>query len=273
MPAVVRKVLVLIMFMSIVRLIFPGMSTAQTSPAANPFTRNPGEATLGVAKVIETKVKDPKDGSVITATDQGAVLSIVPYDSQVIGIVARDAAVIMANTNTPDGIPVISEGMVYMLVSSKQGNLKKGDMIATSTIPGVGVKAIDSGYILGYALEDYTSSDPNNIGKIAVDLNLHYYNAKPTIPGSLSDILKIVFFPTKQGPSPIFKYLLAAIIVLGSFILGFMTFGRAAAKGIEALGRNPAAKSIIQLGIVFNVVIVVAIVAAGLTVAFLILRL
>jgi F0F1-type ATP synthase membrane subunit c/vacuolar-type H+-ATPase subunit K len=63
------------------------------------------------------------------------------------------------------------------------------------------------------------------------------------------------------------------IVVLGSMILGFLSFGRAAAKGVEALGRNPAASRIIHLGIIFNVAIVVAIALAGLAVAFLILRL
>jgi F0F1-type ATP synthase membrane subunit c/vacuolar-type H+-ATPase subunit K len=265
-----RIIIYLFLFLaiSVVRI------SAQTpAPGTDPFSKADGAATLGVARVIEILDKDPKDGAIISAGDKGAVLSSTPYDSQVLGVVARDAAIIMTNSNTPGGVPVISNGAVYVLVSSKQGNLKKGDMVATSSMPGVGVKAVDSGYIIGNVLEDYSSTDTNAVGKIAIDLDLHYYNAKPTMPGSLSDILKIVFFPTKQGPSPFFKYIVAALIVLGSFILGFMTFGRAAAKGIEALGRNPAAKSIIQLGIIFNVVIVVAIVAAGLTVAFLILRL
>ncbi len=256
-------------------LIWPGLVAAQTPTTAvrDLFSKNDGEATLGVAKIMETKAQNPPDGSILSSSEQGAVLSITPYDSQVVGIVARDAAIILTNNTAQNGIPVISNGTVYVLVSSLLGNLKKGDMITTSTIPGVAVKAVDSGYIIGYALEDYTSSDPKQTGKIAADLNLHYFNAKPTIPGSLTDILKIALFPTKEGPSPFLKYLIAALVVIGSFILGFMTFGRAASKGVEALGRNPAAKSIIQLGIIFNVVIVVAIVAAGLTVAFLILRL
>ena len=86
-------------------------------------------------------------------------------------------------------------------------------------------------------------------------------------------MFKLILLPTKEGPGPLFKYIMAAIVVLGSMILGFLTFGRAAAKGVEALGRNPSASRIIHLGIVFNVTIVVAIALAGLVVAFLILRL
>jgi F0F1-type ATP synthase membrane subunit c/vacuolar-type H+-ATPase subunit K len=140
-------------------------------------------------------------------------------------------------------------------------------------MPGVGVKAVKDGYVLGSALEDYNSSDPKRADIIALEFNLHYFNAKPQFPGSLTDILKIALLPTKDGPTPLFKYIVAGIVVVASFVLAFMTFGRTAAKGVEALGRNPAASRIIHLGIIFNVGIVVIIVLAGLTVAFLILRL
>lgn len=232
-----------------------------------------GEASLGVARAIEFKDKDVKDGSVVSSSEEGAVLSSVPYDSLVLGVVARDAAIVISSTEVKDGIPIISSGQVYILVSSKDGVIKKGDLLTTSTIPGVAVKALKSGYVLGSAMEDYDNSDPERVEKIAAELNLHYYNSKPTFPGSLSDIFKIALLTIKEGPSPWFKYLIAALVVLASFTFGFLTFGRTAAKGVEALGRNPAARFIIHLGIIFNVSIVIVIIITGLIVAFLILRL
>jgi hypothetical protein len=232
-----------------------------------------GAASLGVARIIQTKDKNIKDGSILSGSPKGAILSDTPYDSQVLGVVARDAAILI-NAQSGDRVaPVISVGTVYLLVSTKDGAIKKGDMIATSTMPGVGVKAIKSGYVLGTALEDYNNPNPKKVDKIAVDLALQYFNSKSVLPGSLSDILKIALLPTKDSPSPIFKYIVAGGVVLSSFILGFLSFGRTAAKGIEALGRNPAAGKIIHLGIIFNVGIVVVIVFAGLAVSFLILRL
>jgi F0F1-type ATP synthase membrane subunit c/vacuolar-type H+-ATPase subunit K len=232
-----------------------------------------GEVTLGIAKIVDIKEKDVKDGAIISASEKGSILSNIPYDAQVIGVVARDAAILLNASDDTSGIPVISNGRVYVLVSSKDGKIKKGDLLATSTIPGTAVKAVKSGYVLGTALENYDNPDPKKTDKIVVELNLHYFNAKSTFPGSLTDIFKIALLSTKEGPAAIFKYTVAAIVVLGSFVLGFMSFGRTAAKGIEALGRNPAASRIIHLGIIFNVGIVVVIVLAGLTVAFLILRL
>ena len=231
-----------------------------------------GAATLGVAQMVTVKDANIKDGSVLSSTDKGAVLSTNPYDSQVIGVVSRDAGIILSS-GSGNSVPVIANGTVYVLVSTQQGPIKKQDVLATSTIPGVAVSAVKSGYVLGYALEDYTERDPKKIGKIAVNLSLHYYNSKSTFFGTLTDIFKLAILPTKDSPAPIFKYIVAAVVVLGSFALGFVSFGRTAAKGVEALGRNPSASATIHLGIIFNVGIVIMIILVGLTVAFLILRL
>lgn len=227
---------------------------------------------IGVAQIIQTAQKDVQDGVILAPGPKGAILSKTAYDPQAIGVVSRNAAITL-DTIGEEGVPVISTGTVYMQVSTINGPIKKGDLLATSTIPGVGAKATQSGYVMGSALEDDSNPDPKKIDIIAVDLNLHYYNSKPTFVGTLTDILKIALLPTQNGPAPIFKYIVAATVVLGSFVLGFISFARTAAKGVEALGRNPSASATIHLGIIFNVGIVIAIILAGLTVAFFILRL
>lgn len=241
------------------------------SPLA--FAEQDTQGTLGVARLVSVNDKNVKDGSVISNSDKGAVLSATAYDPQVLGIVSRDAAILIDGTDEDKNVPIISSGTVYVLVSSQEGLIKKGDLLATSTIPGVAVKAAKSGFVLGTALENAENPDPKKVEKIAVDMDLHYFNSKPTFTGTLSDVLKVAILPTKDSPAPIFKYIVAAGVVIASIILGFMSFGRTAAKGVEALGRNPAASKIIHLGIIFNIIIVVVIVGAGLTIGFLILRL
>jgi len=231
-----------------------------------------GAATLGVARLVGTKLKNIKDGSVVSSSKDGAILTNTAYDSQVLGVVSQDAAILLNTTNTGNEIPVISTGTLYILVSTKDGPIHKGDWLTTSTIPGVAVKAMKDGYVLGTALEDDTNPPSKQPDTIAIDLNLHYINTRPTFPGSLTDLLKIAVLPTKDSPAPIFKYIVAAGVVLASFVFAFLTFGRTAAKGIEALGRNPAASGTIHLGIIFNVAIIVVIVLSGLMVSFLILR-
>ncbi len=252
-------------------LSIPPLTFAQSD--ANDDANTRGAGTLGVARMMEVKEKNIRDGSIITSSEKGPVFSTLPYDPQILGIVARDAAILLSNSSSDTATPVISNGQVYILVSTKDGPIKEGDLLTSSTIPGVATRAEKDGYVLGRALEDYNNPDPKKIEKITVDLDLHYFNSKPTIPGSLTDIFKLALLPTKEGPSPIFKYIVAAIVVIASFVLAFLTFSRTAAKGVEALGRNPAASKIIHLGIMFNMAIVVVIVLAGMTISFLILRL
>lgn len=267
---------------SITMLTLFGLFLSQmTSPlfaqSPSPNTQNPpaqqqntdSAASLGVARIVDSKEKNPKDGSILSSSEGGNILANIPYDGHVLGVVARDAAIVL-NATGNDGVPVISTGTVYVLTSGKEGAIKKNDLLTTSTTPGVAVKATKSGYVIGTALEDYSSNDAN---LIAVNLDLHYFNSKPTFPGTLTDIFKIAILPTKEGPTPILKYIVAGGVVLGSLVLGFVSFGRTAAKGVEALGRNPAASKIIHLGIMFNVAIVVMIGLVGLTIGFLILRL
>ena len=244
---------------------------AQTPPAN--FLQTETAASLGLAHMVDVVDKDVKDGSLLTTTTEGVTLTKIPYDPQIIGVVARDAAIIISTKEGKNNMPVISTGRVYVLVSSQNGNIKKGDIITSSNIPGVGVKALKSGYVLGFAQEDYTETDPKKQGKIVVDLSLHYFNSRSALAGTLTDIFKIALLPTRDAPTPLFKYIVAALVVLASFLLGFFSFGRTAAKGVEALGRNPAASFTIHLGIIINVIIVITIIFAGLVVAFLILRL
>lgn len=264
----------LLFFISLLMLFSQSLPTALAqTPATQKSQATDGSASLGVAHMLRVKDTKTKDASIVSVSKDGGVASTVPYDSQVLGVVARDAAIIINSSGIKDGLPIISNGTVYVLVSSKAGNIKKGDLLTTSTMPGVAVLAVKAGYVLGSALEDYNNSDPTKVDKIAAELDLHYFNTKPTLAGTLTDIFKLALLPTKEAPTPFWKYLAAAIVTIGSFVLGFLTFGRTAAKGVEALGRNPAAGKIIHLGIIFNVAIVVVIVLAGLTVSFLILRL
>ncbi|HRN96392.1 MAG TPA: hypothetical protein PLD54_03025, partial [Candidatus Levybacteria bacterium] len=76
-----------------------------------------------------------------------------------------------------------------------------------------------------------------------------------------------------EEPTTVFKYFLAGLIMVLAFVIGFFSFGRIANTGIEALGRNPLASRMIQLGIMLNVLITVAIIASGLVMAYFVIRL
>jgi len=67
------------------------------------------------------------------------------------------------------------------------------------------------------------------------------------------------------------RYLLAILVAMTSFILGFVYFGRVAKGGVEAIGRNPLARRAIQIGGALNLVLTLSIMAGGIVLAYVIL--
>lgn len=250
--------------------VFPQLSFAQE--AETDAEREKFDTSFGVAYYVPIKDKGAKDGDVISFTKDGYKLSTVEYDPLVVGVVAQNPAVSF-NVEGNDGeSPIISKGNAYVNVSTVNGQIKKGDTLTASSIPGVAMKASLSGYVLGQAAEDYAASDPKQIGKIQVSLNVHFVTLQERKPNNLLDVFNLTALATYEQPTVVFRYFLAGFIVVLSFVFGFISFGRVASRGIEALGRNPLAGKVIQFGIFLNVLITIAIIVAGLAIAYIILR-
>jgi hypothetical protein len=197
---------------------------------------------------------------------------MVPYDPSVYGVVAIKPAVALENVVQGDTYLVLSSGMVYVRVSTLNGNIKKGDPLTTSEIPGVGQKATVNGFIFGTALEDYENSDTSAIGRVLVSFKPQYTILASGGRGvNLIAILKTAATSPFLSPLTSLRYLLAVIVTAVSFSLGFLSFGKIAKSGVEALGRNPLAARTISAGIAFNVLLAVAITLGGLFLAYLIL--
>lgn len=229
---------------------------------------------LGIANYVQIEGKSVKNGDIITSTEKGYVLSSTPYDPLVIGVVSENPAVSLSIEGAGESTyPVVSSGNVEINVTSQNGDIKEGDLITSSSIPGAGMKANKTGYVIGRALSAFTSEDKDAVGKINIALNLHYSYSSSTTPSTLKDILTLSVFATYESPSAVFKYVVAGFVILLSFILGVVSFGRVANTGVEALGRNPLAGKMIQFGIILNVLITLSIIAAGFGMAYLIIRL
>ena len=114
-------------FLLLLFLVMVPFSHAQTPQVQ--VKSEEGTATLGVANMVEFSNKDIKDGTIISSSIKGAIPTNIPYDSQILGVVSRDAAIILNGTNSDNGVPVISTGAVYVFVTSKEGNIKKGDLL------------------------------------------------------------------------------------------------------------------------------------------------
>lgn len=237
-----------------------------------PSTANSQGKPSGVAISIPITDKDAaKDGSIISSSANGYVLSNVPYDPSIYGVITENPSVFIENINLPDTMPVITSGKAYVQISTLNGPIQVNDFVTSSEIPGVAQKATINGFIIGTALENYAEVDSNKIGKILVSVHPHFDSSFIGLRGNLIQILRQAGGIYNLSPLAYFRYLLAAIIVIIAFLLGFYYFGRVARSGVEAMGRNPLAARLIQLGIVFNLLLTLGIMAVGFGIAYMIL--
>lgn len=226
----------------------------------------------GTAISIPLIDKDVKDGSIIVSTPKGYGITTTAYDSNMYGVYTESTAMYLQNTDDPTAKPVLHAGKAYVLVSSINGNIKKNDFITTSTIAGVGQKATRNGMILGTALADYSnSSNQKATGKILVNVNPHFNASFEDTKTNVLEVLRNASDPTTLTQLTSLRYVVAAGIVLVSFAIGFIYFGRVTASGVEALGRNPLASRTIQLSLVVNLILMVIIIVVGLGIGYMIL--
>ncbi|OGE42255.1 hypothetical protein A3B45_04485 [Candidatus Daviesbacteria bacterium RIFCSPLOWO2_01_FULL_39_12] len=249
------------------------MSLSAAAVRAQEEATESGDVSMGIANYLIISAEDKlEDGLIVSTAQQGYSLTKTAYDSAMVGVIAQNPAVSFSLDDNPDAQPVISTGTVRVRVSTANGPIQKGDLITSSDTPGVGMKATKSGYVLGSSLDDFNSEGQS--GKINVSLNIHYFNSgQQVVQSGLKDIFNLSAIATYEQPSQTLKYLVAGLLVVGSFAAGFLFFGRIASKGIDALGRNPLAGRLIQFGIFLNVLISVVIIASGVVVAYLVLRL
>ena len=232
------------------------------------------DLTLGVATTIPISDSNVNNGSIVSSSSKGFILSQKPYDMSVVGVVAVKPAVSLEAASLSGDVkryPVISTGTTGILVSTINGPIAKGDHIASSSIQGVGMRATKAGFVVAAAQENFSSKNPKELKRIEAVLIMRHSAPRATLQRSLFDIANLSAIAWTEEPLTVFRYLLAGVVILLSFLLGFFSFGRVAGSGVEALGRNPLAARVIQLGIALNVFITVAIIAAGILVAILIL--
>lgn len=229
------------------------------------------ESSSGISISVTIIDKNAKDGNIIVQTKTGYNLSKTAYDPNIYGVLTENPALYLENTETSGVRPVLTSGKAFVQVSAINGKIAKNDFITSSPIPGVGQKADRNGKIIGTALEGYSDSNPKAVGKILLSVNPNFNTAFGNARTNLIEVLRNAsdFSPLSQLTS--LRYLLAAIIAILSFVIGFVYFGRIARSGVEALGRNPLASKAIQLNIILNLFLMIVIIMAGLGLAYLIL--
>ena len=232
---------------------------------------------LALAVSVPIDSDEVLSGQIVSISGGRYVLSSQEYDSAVVGVVDLLPAINLDLKATEAIYPVVSEGHAYVRVSQSNGVILAGDWITSSSIQGVGMKASGAGYVIGQALEGFSPQSPQDIGEILVSLEVRFLEfdksrADDTLVNLITDLIAEILSLTaayaSDEPSLVFRYLVAAIIILIVIIISYFGFARVARNGIVALGRNPLAKNSIITGIVLNVAIAVVIVVAGMLVAY-----
>ena len=246
-PAQLALKIVIVLFLFGV---FPSMLFAQEIEPGSIATNNP---------IVD---KEAKSGDVLSKSDEGLIRSKSSYDKNMFGVVVENPSIVL-NKASSDTVPVISYGEVLVTVGNKKGEIKRGDFVTSSDVPGLAVKATESGFVLGKALEDMGDKR-----KILVFVNIQYRNiegAPPTF-GRVFKFLASALERPENLPE-VLRYLFAMVLGGGAFVLGFVSFARSLRSGVEAVGRNPLAKSSIQLAMVLNLGGILTLTMAGIGLA------
>jgi len=156
-----------------------GTNVARINEAGKGFfnggTQNSG-ADIAEAFDVTGNINEYEAGDVLaisTSKDRAVEKSSEPYSTLVAGVYATKPGVLLTEENIDNDltgkVPMGVIGVIPTKVCLQGGSIKRGDLLVTSSIPGVAMKAdpekVRVGQVIGKALEDYST---DNIGKIKV---------------------------------------------------------------------------------------------------------
>ncbi|WP_374463128.1 beta strand repeat-containing protein [Chryseobacterium sp.] len=145
----------------------------------NGGTQNSG-ADVAEAFDVNGKISEYEPGDILvisTKTDRTVEKSSTPYSNLVAGVYATKPGVLLTEENIETDIsnkaPMGVIGVIPTKVCLENGKIKRGDLLVTSSMPAVAMKAsikkVKIGQVIGKALQDY---DQKEIGKIQVLVNI-----------------------------------------------------------------------------------------------------
>jgi hypothetical protein len=116
---------------------------------------------------------EPGDVLIISQnSDRSVEKSSTPYSTLVAGVYATKPGLLLTEKNAEqdqlsDMVPMGVIGVIPTKVCDEGGAIKRGDLLVTSSIPGVAMKAdldkVKVGQVIGKALQDYTGSGTGKI--------------------------------------------------------------------------------------------------------------
>lgn len=237
-----------------------------------------GELSAGMVVSI-----DPERSNTVSA----ATIEKSQYLS---GVVSHTNTKLIELSDTEDGVQVVTEGEILVLVSNIGGDIAVGDYISASQVSGVGKKAEGEPKILGVARAEFVGGNENQID-ISQQLTDQTGAQSNTYLGAIPVYVKVVdnpeYISKQSGASGLFgavtsrfrerevstTRIVSALLIfaIGIGISATLLFS-GISSSLISIGRNPLSKSSIFNGL--WQVILVSFVILGLSIAavYLLLR-
>lgn len=238
---------------------------------------------FNVASTYELSDTGVQSGDIIVS-DNGFKRTNVAYESRMFGIYQERPELVIRESTQSAKLPIIRVGDTVVNVTDYNGDIKSGDFVTTSPVMGKGMKAVQSGYVLGIALEDaqygtnttsiFNRTVRNGTVKVAIRIEFaELTTAKSSL--RLLDALNSAFFRNVQDPEKFtntLRYIIAGILGLLVFAIGFFWVARSLSKAVEAIGRNPLARQSILASVTGQIVVTLIVSAIALGAIFIIVR-
>lgn len=151
-----------------------------------------------------------RGGSIVSLKDTGYKLTDVENDEDMIGVISDEPGVFYQGDVADQNAYLVNGGTTYILVNNTNGSIVKGDHITSSESPGVGVKAIRSGKVIGRALESY---DGAGIGKISANIKAEIFEIRSDRASLITSLTPV---------SPVWWYVLTVVMLISSVVSGFI---------------------------------------------------
>lgn len=221
-----------------------------------------------------------KDGTI----DQVTSASSVTVDN-ILGVAINASTALIALTGSQENdVQVATSGIVQVLVSDINGEIKNGDQITASPISGVGMKATSNIRVVGIAQADLTNEGSRvqtvegidgqtqevRLGRIPVLINVSYFfkEAERTIiPAAIQNVANALA-GRQVSTLPI---ILAGAIFIIMLVVVMSIIYSMIRSSIISVGRNPLSQAAIYRDLIQLSALVIGILAVGLVAIYLIL--
>lgn len=195
---------------------------------------------------------------------------------------------------TPDKVAVASQGVVEAFVSDYGGEIKIGDRITASVIEGVGVKATESGVVVGVAqatfnakttgsrVTEVTDKDGKKrnvtIGIIPILIAVGQYQApekeksdkdgSSPVPTVIQQAAELV--AGRQVPTS--ALVLGVAVLLITLVASAFIVVSSSYAAVISVGRNPLARGQLFRSVGISVLMAILVTGVGAGIAYLIIR-